>query len=126
MYIPIIISNKNDKNDKNDKNNKTLNYFVPPIIMQSYYEYQDVNKDINLRVDVINFFFNKLLKWVKNDDLFKKYEKYETSLNNKKTKRKLYKLLRSFIKKSNNNWYELRDNYLFFKEFLYKHFDLLL
>lgn len=112
--------------NENEKNNKSITYIVQPPIMQSYYEYQDVNKDPDLRIDVINFFFNKLIKWIKHDDLFKKYENKESSLNNKKTKKKLYKLLRSFIKKNKNNWYDLRDNYLFFKEYLYRHFDLLL
>ena len=122
MYFTLSNNNKNE----NEKNNKSVTYIIQQPIMQSYYEYQDVNKDPNLRIDVINFFFNKLLKWVKNDSLFKKYENKESSLNNKKTKKRLYKLLRSFIKKNNKNWYDLRDNYLFFKEYLYKHFDLLL
>ena len=127
MFIPISLSSETkNTNETKDPNDKVIKYFITPPIMPSYYEYQDVNKDVELRVDVINFFFKKLLKWVNNDKLFIKYEKHKDNLDNKKTKRKLYKLLRNFIKKSNINWYDLRDNYLLLKEYLYKHFDLLL
>ena len=125
MFIPISLSNSSN-DSKDSKDNKTITYIIPQSIMPSYYEYQDINKDAKLRIDVINFFFYRLLNWVKHDSLFSKYKKYELSLDNKKTKRKLYKILRKFVKKSNINWYEIRSNYSYFKDYLYKHFKLLL
>ena len=124
----ISLSNKNKDSDENKEPNKNSipKVYMSAPILPSYYEYQDINKDAKLRIDVINFFFYRLLNWVKHDSLFSKYKKYELSLDNKKTKRKLYKILRKFVKKSNINWYEIRSNYSYFKDYLYKHFKLLL
>ena len=51
-------------------------------------------------------------------ELFDKYEKYEDNMYTKKTKRRLYKLLRKYVKRYNMNWYELRNNHSFIKKLL--------
>ena len=43
-------------------------YFPPPPVVESTYEYQNVNKDVNLRNNVISFFIQKLIKWYSNDE----------------------------------------------------------
>ena len=109
--------------------NKTqVTYVVLPPPMPPNYNYQDVNLDPNLRLDVINYFYNKLLKWISSSRLYTKYSEHENYIfNNKyKVKQKIYKLLRYFVKKANINWYDLRSNNIIIKEFFSKKFDLLL
>jgi hypothetical protein len=89
-------------------------YFPPPPIIENTYEYQNVNKDINLRNQVISFFLNKLLKWVNKDETKCNYLK---SIEGKKH---INKILRSFVKKYNYNWYDLIDNYKKVKKYIYK------
>lgn len=110
--------------EENKDKKKPNIYFLPPPVIPSYYEYQDINNDVELRTTVVNFFFKKLKKWVKNEKIFIKYQDYD--IDNKKTKRKLYKLLRFYVKKGNINWYDLRNNYFLIKQYLYKHFKSLL
>jgi hypothetical protein len=93
---------------------------VPPII-QSGYEYQDVNKDYKLRKDVTNFFQRKILKWINEYPEFKKYKSKETYLESNQGKMHIYRLLKYFIKRSGINWYDLRDNYSIIKEYLSEH-----
>lgn len=89
-------------------------YFPPSPIVETSYEYQNVNKDINLRNQVISFFINKLINWYSNDEnkvkLFKSYE----------GKKKINKILKKFVKNYNYNWYDLIDNYKKVKQFIYK------
>lgn len=90
---------------------------VPPII-QSEYLYQDVNKDMNLRNDVTNFFHKKIIKWINEYPEFKHLNSKKKFLESGEGRKQIYELLRHFIKKSGINWYDLRDNYSIIKEYL--------
>jgi hypothetical protein len=89
-------------------------YFPPPAVIKTTYEYQDINKDINLRNQVISFFIDKIIKWFNNDkDKVAFYKSYEG-------KQKMNKILRKFIKLYDYNWYDLIDNYKKVKKYIYK------
>lgn len=94
----------------------------PNKILYSYnVEYQNMNKDINLRKTVIKFFIKKLLKWIKYDMDFKKYNNNLDLINSKDGHKIIYKLIRKYINKYNANWYDLRtENYYLFKYYLNK------
>jgi hypothetical protein len=92
---------------------------VPPLI-NSIYEYQNVNKDINLRKDVTNFFHRKILKWIEKYPDLTHLKSQKSYFESYKGKKHIYNLLRHFIKKSDINWYDLRDNYTIIKEYLLK------
>lgn len=117
---------KVDQSTTQSKDTIIKYYFLPPI--PSYYEYQDINQDEQLRTDVVNYFYYKLLKWVASSSMYKEYRNYENDLykNKVETKRNIYKLLRYFIKKANINWYELRTNDFIIKEYFAKKFNLLI
>jgi|UniRef100_A0A6C0EFS5 predicted enzyme involved in methoxymalonyl-ACP biosynthesis len=90
---------------------------VPPII-DSVYEYQDVNNDKNLQKDVTKFFYKKLLLWISEDNNFDKFKKKINKIENDGI-RIVYILLKKFITRTHINWYDLRDNYKLIKKFFY-------
>ena len=90
---------------------------VPPLI-DSTIQYQNINKDSNLRKDVTNFFHRKILKWINENPEFKHLKSKEKFLETNEGKIHIYNLLRYFIKRSGINWYDLRDNYPILKEYL--------
>ena len=87
---------------------------VPPI--ESYYEYQDINKDPKLREQFTKFFYDKCLKWI-DDEVITDKDKIEL-LKSKDGLGVIYKLLRKYIKYSGINWYDLKDYYSLVKEYL--------
>ena len=93
-----------------------------PITRQSTIpvQYQDVGNDTNLQSDVTNFFYNKVLKWIKTYNDFKHLKKYYNFLKELSGKKYIYNLLKLFVKKSAANWYDLRSiqNYGIIKDFL--------
>lgn len=84
--------------------------------------YQDVGDNPNLQSDVTNFFYIKVLKWIKEQPDFKHLKKHLTFLNGTKGKVYIYDMLRLFVKYSKANWYDLRDdiNYAIIKKYLRK------
>ena len=90
---------------------------VPPVI-ESVFEYQNVNADLHLRKEVTEFFHKKVIKWINNYPEFSKHKSKLTSINSIDGQMHIYNLLRKFIKKSGINWYDLRDNYSIIKEYL--------
>ncbi len=90
---------------------------VPPLI-QSVYEYQNVNSDLHLRKEVTNFFHRKVIKWIENYPEFAAHKSKLNFLESVEGQMHIYNLLRIFIKKSGINWYDLRDNYSIVKEYL--------
>lgn len=90
---------------------------VPPVI-ESVFEYQNVNTDLHLRKDVTSFFHKKVIKWIKNYPEFSHHKSKLNSLESIDGQMHIYNLLRKFIKKSGINWYDLRDNYSIIKEYL--------
>jgi len=88
--------------------------------IQSSYEYQDVNKDMNLRQNMTIFFHKKVVKWIHNNEEFTKYKHMNDFLHTKKGYKFIYTLLRIFVKKYNLNWFDLKDNYYVVKDYLEK------
>ena len=93
---------------------------VPPPLLLSTYEYQDVGKDIRLRKSVTEFFQNKVIKWVKHYKEFEHLKPKLHMLESDEGTKKIYTVLRRFIKNSNINWFDLKDNYTLIKEYLRK------
>ena len=85
-------------------------------------QYQDVGDNPNLQSDVTDFFYKKVLKWIKEYPDFKHLKKHSTFLNSTKGKVYIYDMLRLFVKYSKANWYDLRDyiNYTIIKKYLKK------
>lgn len=96
----------------------TRRYWPVPPLIDSMYEYQNVNKDINLRKDVTEFFHQKVLKWINESSEFSHLKSKRAYLESYEGKMHIYNLLRYFIKRSGINWYDLRDNYSIIKEYL--------
>ena len=99
-----------------DKNGNIIykKYFPPPPLVESTYQYQNVNIDVNLRNNVISFFIQKLIRWFSND------ENKITYLKSYEAKKHVNKILKNFIKIYNYNWYDLIDNYKKVKKYIYK------
>lgn len=122
MNIPINLVNTKSKEKETYpyQKPKVRRYWPVPPLIDSIYEYQDINKDINLRKDVTEFFHRKVLKWIDEYSDFTHLKTQKKYLQSNKGKMHIYNLLRHFIKKSGINWYDLRDNYTIIKEFLSK------
>lgn len=82
--------------------------------------YQDVGGDKNLQSDVTKFFQKKVLKWINKYDSFKHLKKHYDFLKESSGEKYIYNMLRLFVKKSEANWYDLRDpqNYYIIKKYL--------
>jgi len=103
-----------------DGNNKRLHSI--PINPQptTPIQYQDVGDDPNLQSQVTEFFYEKVLKWIKEYPDFKHLKKHFNFLNGSKGKKYIYNMLRLFVKYSKANWFDLRDekNYDLIKQYL--------
>jgi hypothetical protein len=100
----------------------TKRYWPAPPLIDHIVEYQDINKDINLRKNVTKFFHDKVIKWI-SEGVYKEFNVHKSKLLFLKStdgQMYIYNLLRHFIKKSGINWYDLRDNYSIIKEYLSK------
>jgi hypothetical protein len=102
------------------KLDKPRKFYPPPLFIPSVTEYQDVGKNMELREQVTNFFYNDIQKSLIEDKSFKNKQKYLKIIKSKQGYKYIYYLLRLFVKKSNANWYDLRDsyNYGIVKDFL--------
>lgn len=91
---------------------------APPLVHGV--EYQDIGKDMSLRNEISEFYLNKLIKWIKEDKLFKKFKKHISVLKSNKGLEIVYNLLRLYVRNGKANWYDLRDtyNYPIVKEYL--------
>jgi hypothetical protein len=97
---------------------KYKRYWVVPPIPRYPFEYQDIGKDKNLRNDVTNFFQKKLIKWINKYDNFSHLKSDILFFSSNEGKKRVYKLLRRFIKNSGINWFDLRDNCNLIKTYL--------
>ena len=89
-------------------------------LMESTYQYQNVNKDMHLRKNVTQFFQRKILKWIDNYSEFSHLKSQKKHLESIEGQMHIYNLLRKFIKRSGINWYDLRDNYTLIKKYFTK------
>jgi hypothetical protein len=97
-----------------------LQSFVPYVYTPPNTPVQDVGENKYLQNDVANFYYNKLLKWIRNYPEFAHLKKHEQFLKSNKGPEYIYYLLKLFVKKSAANWYDLRStiNYPIVKNFL--------
>lgn len=118
LPISITIPKTKEPEYKTFEKPQVRRYWPVPPLIDSVYEYQDVNKDVNLRKDVTEFFHRKVLKWIDEYSEFAHLKPQKHYLESDEGKMHIYNLLRHFIKKSGINWYDLRDNYSIIKEYL--------
>ncbi len=97
-----------------------LQSFVPYTPTVQNVRYQDVGENKFLQNDVTNFYYSKVLKWVKSYPEFSHLKKHYSFLKSEKGPEYIYYLLKLFVKRSAANWYDLRDanNYPVVKDFL--------
>ena len=95
-------------------------YFPPPPVIGTYFEYIDVNKNKDLRKKVTTFFHKKVIKWVSSSEYpgFSHLKSHQKKLSSEEGYKLIYNLIRYFVKRYNINWYDLKDNYSLFKDFL--------
>ena len=99
-------------------NEKKQMIFIPPPFITQTYTYQNINKDPNIREKFTIFYYNKIIKWIRQYKEFAKYKNLLPFLKTKKGYFALYNLLREFVKKHNVNWYDLKDKYSVVKDYL--------
>ena len=97
---------------------KIKKYYPPPPIIGTYFEYIDVNKDEKLRLSVTSFFHRKIIKWVSSYPEFSNLKKYTSKISSDDGYKLIYKLIRKFVKEYNINWYDLKDYYVTFKDYI--------
>ena len=93
-------------------------HFVPPPIIGTYYEYIDVNKDKELRKSITNFFYKKINKWISSYPDFTHLKSYSAKFKTKQGYNLVYNIIRKFTKENNINWFDLKDYYNIFKEYI--------
>ena len=108
---------KKDELITNTDKPKFRRYWPVPPMHETVFEYQNINTDVNLRKNVTIFFYEKVIKWIKNYPEFSHYKSKLDFLESTDGKMHIYNLLRKFIKKSGINWYDLRDNYSIIKDY---------
>ena len=74
------------------------------------YDYQDLNEDKKLQNEVIIFYHNKLIKWLDENEEFKKLKKHLKFIKSKNGINYIKTVIKLYIKKHNAKWYELRDD----------------
>mgnify|MGYP006420010327 CR=1 FL=1 len=119
---PVYTSPVNEQLKQIKKNNNGKLYFPAPPIILSHHKYQNVNADTNLQKMVTSNFYNCMKNiWLK-EDSFKSLNKIFKQLKKKNTGYQIiYKLLRLYVKKYNQNWYDLELQTYNVKKFvLYK------
>tara|TARA_E500000178_G_C16951581_1_gene721543 strand:- start:931 stop:1272 length:342 start_codon:yes stop_codon:yes gene_type:complete len=104
--------------NQNNSEIRIKKYFPPPPLIGTYYEYIDVNQDKDLRKLVTDFFYKKVIKWVTNYPEFSHLKKHIKKLKSSEGYNLIYNLIKKFVKEYNLNWFDLRDNYPTFKDFL--------
>ncbi len=107
IFFPYPVKSTNSLLNYNPYLNSNVNYF-------------NINKDVNLRKDVTKFFQKKIIKWINEDDNFKQYNSKLELIKSTRGQEHIYNLLRTYIKKSSLNWYDLRSNLYVLKDYFNK------
>lgn len=110
--------NNSNSNNNSSAHNRIKKFYPPPPIIGTYFEYIDVNKDENLRNSVTNFFHKKVIKWIKKYPEFSHLKKFSSKINSNKGYDLIYNMIRKFTKEYNINWFDLKDYYVTFKDYL--------
>jgi hypothetical protein len=98
MPIPIY------KIKNADSDSKMI--FLPPPIIPTYREFQDVNFDKRLQKRVSVYFLKEILKNINKYRLLKPYINHLDSRDGLKL---VHHLLRRFVERGGTNWYDLRE-----------------
>jgi hypothetical protein len=106
--LALIALNAINENIR-DSRRITVKPYSPYLESPYRYDVEDIGDNEDLKEDVTEFFYNKTLKWLDKDIEFAKVKKTKKILKTKKGESYIYKILGSFVKKNNVNWYELRD-----------------
>lgn len=111
----------NTLNSQVYKNSTPKTQLVSSLFSQTE-DYQDINEDKELQEEVIKFYHKKTLKWLEKNEEFKKSKKHLKFIKSKKGINYVKTMLKSYIKKYEAKWYELRseENYSDVKEFIRK------
>lgn len=119
LLSPISITSDSEKEPEyNEKGERIRKYYPPPPYLYTTFEYQDVGTNMKYRTEVTNFFYQKVIKWIESYKEFSHLKKYLSFIKSNEGFKYIYELLRLFTKKSNINWFDLRDNYAIVKDFL--------
>ncbi len=105
-------------------NNIYKKYWIPPPIYNITHNYQNINNDSNLQQNVTNYFYYKILKLIKTDKKFSKYQYLYKDFKSKYGYIFIYKLLDKLVKKLNINWYDLRERSILIILYIYKKLTL--
>lgn len=95
----------------------SLNPLIVPVV-PSVIQYQNLNADITLRTDVTKFFNRKVIKHITKHSDLNHLEKELPFLKSSDGWKFIYKLLRRFVKNTQINWYDLRDNYRTVRDYI--------
>ena len=95
-----------------------INPIGVPTILPYVIQYQNVNADSNLRTDVTKFFNKKVIKHITENSDLNHLKKELEFLKSSDGWKFIYKLLRRFVKNSQINWYDLRDNYRTVRDYI--------
>jgi hypothetical protein len=90
----------------------------PIAVVPSVIQYQNVNADATLRTDVTKFFNRKVIKHITENSDLSHLEKELPFLKSSDGWKFIYKLLRKFVKNTQINWYDLRDNYRTVRDYI--------
>jgi len=85
-------------------------------LLYSDIKYLNVNKNMELRKSITDFYHNKVIKWIRNKNL-KTYNNIEF-IESSKGHKLIYKILRSYVKKHKLNWFDLKEDYYLIKKYL--------
>ena len=103
-------------------NNRVRRYWPVPPMKKTVYEYESVNNDKDYQKEITDYFYDHFISWINNDKHFIKFK--NKKLENKKLF--IYKILAKLIRKTNLNWYDLRQHYKLIKKYIYQKLSLLL
>ena len=95
----------------------SLNPLLVPVV-PSVIQYQNLNADTTLRTDVTKFFNRKVIKHITKHSDLNHLEKELPFLKSSDGWKFIYKLLRRFVKNTQINWYDLRDNYRTVRDYI--------
>ena len=93
-------------------------FYPPPPFINSVLQYENVNRDPNLKEMITTFYLKKAIKWLKNYDDFAKAKKNLSIIEGPKGYNIIYKLLKRFINNTNVNWYDMKEKYSVVKDYL--------
>ena len=96
----------------------SVNPLTLPVVAPSVIQYQNVNVDTTLRTDVTKFFNRKVIKHITKHSDLNHLEKELPFLKSSDGWKFIYKLLRRFVKNTQINWYDLRDNYRTVRDYI--------